>query len=593
MVLGKIEVAKDTYLVGIGVSPGISIGEVNLLNQSITVDDWPITADEIDAELERFHWALEQSRNELLEIKKTVSSKPHLREHLYILDTHLLILEDEMLVQGTERVIREQVSCEGALKKTLQQLRQLFEKIEDEYLRERRSDVDAVGGRLMRILTGENQRSIDDIGPRALVVAHDLSPADTMQMDRDRVLGFITDKGGKTSHTAILARSLEIPAIVGLETITSLVYDRLPAIIDGGSGVVILNPSEETFKEYLKRKQSYQYQQKELHGFKDLPAITTDNVRVALRGNCELVSEFPVARNHGAEGVGLYRTEFLYLGRSEPPSEAEQFAAYREILEEMQPHPVTIRTLDIGGDKVVSQLNVTDEANPAMGLRAIRFSLREGKLFRVQLRAILRASVYGNVRIMFPMISGVAELRICKRILREVQQELDQEGLRYAPVIEVGIMVETPSAVLLAPFLAEEVDFFSVGTNDLIQYCLAVDRGNEHVAYLYEPMHPAILRALKAVCCAANDAGIGVSLCGEMAGDPLYALVLLGLGFHELSMNPASIPRVKRVLRQVSRQDGEQLLVTLLRLKTAKEVSACLDQEMRHRLPGLFGQLLI
>ncbi|NOY13096.1 MAG: phosphoenolpyruvate--protein phosphotransferase [Deltaproteobacteria bacterium] len=591
--MGKIEVAKDTYLVGIGVSPGISIGEINLLNRNTTVDDWPITADEVDAELERFHWALEQSRDELLEIKQKVSSKPHLREHLYILDTHLLILEDEMLVQGTERAIREQISCEGALKRTLQQLRQMFDKIEDEYLRERRSDVDAVGGRIMRILTGENQRSIDDIGPRALVVAHDLSPADTLQMDRDRVLGFITDKGGKTSHTAILARSLEIPAIVGLETITSLVYDRLPAIIDGSSGVVILNPSEETFKEYLKRKQSYRYLQKELHGFKDLPAITTDNVRVALRGNCELVSEFPVARNHGAEGVGLYRTEFLYLGRSEPPSEAEQFAAYREILEEMQPHPVTIRTLDIGGDKVVSQLNVADEANPAMGLRAIRFSLREGKLFKIQLRAILRASVYGNVRIMFPMISGVAELRTCKRILREVQEELDQEGFRYAPVIEVGIMVETPSAVLLAPFLAEEVDFFSVGTNDLIQYCLAVDRGNEYVAYLYEPMHPAILRALEAVCRAANDAGISVGLCGEMAGDPLYALVLLGLGFHELSMNPASIPRVKRILRKVSRRDGERLLTTLLRLKTAKEVSACLDKEMRKCLPGIFDQVLI
>lgn len=586
--MGKIEVAVDTYLVGIGVSPGISIGEINLLNQSTTVDDLPIQADEVDKELERFQWALGQAREQLLDIKQSVASKKHLREHLYILDTHLLILEDEMLVQGTEQAIREQNSSEGALKKILRKLRQLFENIEDEYLRERRSDVDAVVGRLMRILTGEHQRAITDIGQKALVVAHELSPADTMQMDRERVLGFVTDKGGRTSHTAILARSLAIPAVVGLDTITSLVYDRLPAVIDGSTGIVILNPSEETFREYLKRKQSYEYAEKELHSFKELPAITTDNERVALRGNLELASEFQAAHKHGTEGVGLYRTEFLYLGRSEPPSEDEQFAAYREILTEMQPHPVTIRTLDIGGDKVVSQLNVLEETNPAMGLRAIRFSLREGQLFRTQLRAILRASVYGKVRIMFPMISGVAEVRTCRRILRDVQTGLAQEGVDFDRAIEIGIMIETPSAVLLAPFLAEEVEFFSIGTNDLIQYCLAVDRGNEHVAYLYDPLHPAILRAIKAVCQAANEAGIEVCLCGEMAGDPLYALVLLGLGLHELSMNPSSIPRVKRVLRQVSRAEGEQLLEKLLLLKTVKEVSSCLDQEMRTRLPDIF-----
>lgn len=591
--MAKIEIEIDTYLVGIGVSPGISIGEINLLNQSTVIDDLPITAAEVDSELERFKWALGQAQEQLLEIKQTVSSKKHLREHLYILDTHLLILDDEMLIQETEQAIRELNCSEAALKKTLLKLRQLFENIEDEYLRERRSDVDAVGGRLMRILTGEHQRSIADIGHKALVAAHDLSPADTMQMDRERVLGFITDKGGRTSHTAILARSLEIPAVVGLETVTSRVCDRLPAIIDGSSGVVILNPSEDTFREYLKRKQSYEYLQKELNSYKELPAITTDNQRVALRGNLELASEFPTARKHGTEGVGLYRTEFLYLGRSEPPSEAEQLAAYREILIEMQPHPVTIRTLDIGGDKVVSQLKVGEEANPAMGLRAVRFSLREGTLFKTQLRAILRASIYGKVRIMFPMISGVAELRACKKILQEVQEDLERQGVDYDRDFDLGIMIETPSAVLLAPFLAEEVDFFSIGTNDLIQYCLAVDRGNEYVAYLYEPLHPAILRAISAVCKAANEHGVDVCLCGEMAAEPLYALVLLGLGLHELSMNSASIPRVKRVLRQVSRKDGEQLLEKLLTLKTAKEIANCLEQEMRVRLPEIFAKTLI
>lgn len=591
--MAKIDVATDTYLVGIGVSPGISIGEINLLSQRTSIDEWPIREDEVESELERFHWALDQARQQLREIKAGVSSKAHLREHLYILDTHLLILDDEMLVQGTEKEIRGRINSEGALKRTLQRLRQLFENIEDDYLRERSSDVDAVGSRLMRILTGEHERSIADIGHKALVVAHDLSPAETMQIDREKVLGFVTDKGGQTSHTAILARSLEIPAVVGLETISSLVYDKLPAIIDGSTGIVVLNPSEETFKEYLKRKQSFEYLEKELHGFRDLPALTSDNFQVALRGNFEMASEFSLARKHGSEGVGLYRTEFLYLGRGEAPSEEEQIESYREILAEMHPHPVTIRTLDSGGDKIVSQLNVEGEANPAMGLRGVRFSLSEGQLFRTQLRAILRASVYGKVRIMFPMISGVVEVRTCKRILRDVQQELEAEGHDYDREIEIGIMIETPSAVLLAPFLAEEVDFFSIGTNDLIQYCLAVDRGNEYVAYLYDPLHPAILRALKTICQAANDAGIEVCMCGEMAGEPMNSLVLLGLGLNELSMNPSSIPRVKRVIRQLSKQHGEAILDKLLEMKTAKEISTYLDREMRTLLPDIFDRSLI
>ncbi|OEU72811.1 MAG: phosphoenolpyruvate--protein phosphotransferase [Desulfuromonadales bacterium C00003093] len=593
MVSVKTEVASDTYLVGIGVSPGISIGAITLLGHRSTVEDRPIEAADVEAEIERFNWALSQARKQLQEIKETVSRKPHLREHLYILDTHLLILDDEMLVGETERAIREQISCESALTKVLQHLRQMFENIEDEYLRDRQSDVDAVGGRLMRILTGEHERSITDIEQNTLIVAHDLSPTDTMQLDREKVLGFITDKGGRTAHTAILARSLEIPAVVGLETITSLVYDRLPVIIDGGTGVVILNPSKETFTEYLTRKQTYEYLEKELDSFRDLPAITTDKFKVALRGNLELSSEFPLARKHAAEGVGLYRTEFLYLGRSEPPGEEEQVATYRQILEEMQPHPVTIRTLDIGGDKVVSGLTLPCEENPAMGLRGVRFSLREGELFKVQLRAILRASAYGEVRIMFPMISGIVELRTCKRLLCQVQSGLQEEGIDFDPKVKIGMMIETPSAVLLAPFFAEEVDFFSVGTNDLIQYCLAVDRGNEHVAYLYNPMHPAILRALKTVCAAADQAGIEVCVCGEMAAEPLYTIVLLGLGLRELSMNPASIPRVKRVLRQVSRQDGQALLEELLALRTSKEITICLEQRMRMLLPGIFENALI
>ncbi|MDX2494919.1 MAG: phosphoenolpyruvate--protein phosphotransferase [Desulfuromusa sp.] len=591
--MGKIKVAEDTYLVGIGVSPGIGIGEVSLFDQRPLVNQALIETTEVDAEFLRFQQAVERAREQLEKIKHAVSRQPHLREHLYILDTHLLILEDEMLLGGTEKAIRAQMNAEGALTQVLEQLRALFDNIEDEYLRERRSDVDAVGERLLRILSGVSERSIKNIGRNSLVVAHNLSPTETMQMDRSHILGFITDKGGRTSHTAILARSLNIPAVVGLESVTSMVFDRVPVIIDGSSGVVILNPSEKTFEEYRERQQSYEYLERELDDYLDLSAVTTDQVHIALRANLEIASDVDQAKKHAAEGIGLYRTEFLYLGRSEPPDEEEQYQSYCEILQQAEGELVTIRTLDIGGDKFVPELNLEDESNPAMGLRAIRFSLYEERLFRVQLRAILRASSCGQVRIMFPMISGVAEIRACKKFLCEIQLQLDQEGIGYDPDLAIGIMIETPSAVMIAPLLAQEVDFFSIGTNDLIQYFLAVDRGNEHVAYLYDPLHPAILRALKATCDAANSAGIEVCICGEMAGESLYTLVLVGLGLHELSMNPACIPRVKRVLRQISKQDGEFLVDKLLSLSTSHEVSITIENEMRSRLPDIFAQPLI
>ena len=589
----KTKIAQDTYLVGIGVSPGIAIGEVSLVDQRPLVDQSLLEPAEVEEELLRFQQAVEQAREQLQKIKQAVSRQKHLREHLYILDTHLLILEDEMLIGETENAIKAQMNAEGALSQVLNQLRALFDNIDDEYLRERRSDVDAVGDRLLRILTGASERTIGNIGRKSLVVAHDLSPAETMQMDRSKVLGFVTDQGGRTSHTAILARSLNIPAVVGLESVTSMVFDGVPAIIDGSTGVVVLNPSEETFKEYLTRKQTYDYLEQDLEKYYHLPAVTTDNVAIALRGNLEVSSDIEQIEKFSVDGVGLYRTEFLYLGRRIPPDEEEQYNAYCEILAQVQEDSVTIRTLDIGGDKFVPELNLEDEANPAMGLRAIRFSLHEERLFRIQLRAILRASSCGRVKIMFPMISGVAEVRACKEILHEIQRELDCEGKSYDPDIPIGIMVETPAAVMIAPLLAQEVDFFSIGTNDLIQYFLAVDRGNEHVAYLYDPMHPAILRALKATCDAANAAGIGISICGEVAGEPLYALILAGLGFHELSMNPACVPRVKRVLRQIAKSDGEELIDKLLTLPTSKEVSTTVESAMRERLPEIFAQPLI
>ncbi len=581
---------QERVLFGIGASPGIAIGATFVVDRTrIKAVERTIAPEEIPEEIQSFLEAVRISKKQLEDVKQAVADR-RLAEHLHIIDTHLLILDDQMLVGDTVDIIcRERINAEGALKRTLDKFREVFDSIEDEYLRERRSDVDSVGDRLLRNLIGEKQQSVTEIDRKAIVVAHDLSPADTMQMDKSRIIGFITDVGGRTAHTAILARSLGIPAVVGLETATAQVREGMPVIIDGTSGTVILNPSPETFKEYLKKKQFYEYLEKELLSYRSLAAETLDGHRVTLRGNVELAEEISLALREGAEGVGLYRTEFLYMNRVGLPTEEEQYQVYRGVVEKMAPHPVTIRTLDVGGDKLVSDIDLSDEANPAMGLRAIRFSLKEGKIFRTQLRAILRASAHGRVRILFPMITGVAEILSCKQLLAQLKEELSGEGHLFDPHIQIGIMIETPSAAMIAELLAREVDFLSVGTNDLIQYCLAVDRGNEHVAYLYEPLHPAVLRALQMTCKAAREAGIEVAMCGEMAAEPLYTPVLLALGFDELSMNAPYISRVKRIVRQIRRDEGVKLLEELLQLGTAPEVARRLELEMLQRFPKLFG----
>ncbi len=587
----KIDIAEDTILVGIAAAPGIAISRSYLVNRDrIAVIERRISPPEVAPEVAAFMDAVAKSKAQLTEIKAQADSK-ELVEHLYIIDTHLLILDDEMLIGETLALIRDDlINAEGALNRVLRKLRRVFDQIGDEYLRERRSDIDSIGARLMRNLLGETDESLADIDEQVIVVAHDLSPADTVQIDRTKVVGFVTDIGGRTSHTAILARSLCIPAVVGLETVTSVVPNGTPMIIDGSTGTVILKPSPDTFREYLLKKQHYDYLETELLQFRKLPAVTKDGYALALRGNIDFVEEIPAAREQGAEGIGLFRTEFLYMTGEGPPSEEEQFAIYRAAVEQMAPFPVTIRTLDVGGDKFVPDFNLSDEVNPAMGLRAIRFSLKEVNLFKTQLRAILRASEYGPVRVMFPMISGVAEVRACKQFLERERQDLLSVGFACGDQVEVGIMIETPAAILIADLLAREVDFFSVGTNDLIQYCLAIDRGNEHVAYLYEPMHPAVLQALQRVCSAAGNAGIDIGMCGEMAGEDLYSLVLIALGFNELSMNSANISRVKRIMRNVTFAEARQILDRLMPLSTAQEVLLTLEQEMHQRYPQVFAK---
>ncbi len=565
----------------IGASPGIAIGPARITDRSrVAVTETEILPAEIPAEVERFNNALAAAQEELRAIKEELAAKRG-EEHLYVLDTHLLILQDSMLTRETVGFIEtERINAEAALQRTLRKFQEFFAGIGDEYLRERSVDVETVVERVLRCMVGKRHEPLSSLDGKSVIVAHDLSPADVLQIDKSKVIGFVTDLGGKTSHSAILARALEIPAVVGLERVTAEVGEGDVLVIDGLTGVVVINPDEATFRDYLRRKQHYEYLEQELLKLKDLPAETTDGHRMLLKGNVEFPEEIPSLKGHGGEGIGLYRTEMLFFNRRELPGEEEQFAAYAAVVAEMAPHPVTIRTLDVGGDKFVPNLNLADELNPALGLRAIRLSLRQPETFTPQLRAILRVSALGKVRIFFPMISGVAEIRAVKALLEEAKQELRAEGTPFDERIEIGIMIEIPSAVIVADLLAREVDFFSVGTNDLIQYSLAIDRTNEHLTHLYEPLHPAVLRSLKMVVDAAHAAGIDACMCGEMAGEPEYLPILLGLGFDELSMNAISLLRVKKILRRCSRTEAEKLVARAMTFPTAQEVESFLKGEI-------------
>jgi phosphotransferase system enzyme I (PtsI) len=400
-------------------------------------------------------------------------------------------------------------------------------------------------------------------------------------MNIGKVMGFITDVGGPTSHTAIMAQALEIPAVVGLESVTQRVQDGVLLIVDGNSGEVIIDPDDDVIISYQEKQLELERYRSSIDRISHLPAETIDGHRIAVQANLELLEEVVPARDHGAEGIGLYRTEFLYLRSKGIPSEEELFEDYKELAEIVAPAPVNIRTLDIGGDKFSSDLNLTREMNPALGLRAIRFCLREPDIFKSQLRAILRASVYGQVRLLLPMISGLQEILDTKKILKDVKRELNKKKIKYARNIKVGIMIEIPSAVTMADTLAKHVDFFSIGTNDLIQYALAIDRINEHVAYMYQPFHPAILKMIQHVMKAAKNGGIKVALCGEMAGDPLCAFILVGLGLDELSMNAQSIPMIKKIIRSISMKEAQADLEHIMQLETAKEVRKFIIKRMK------------
>ncbi|GAB6064180.1 phosphoenolpyruvate--protein phosphotransferase [Deferrisoma palaeochoriense] len=577
---------------GIPVSPGIVIGKAYLVDRrKVHPPEKIIEPSEVEAEVERFRRALDETRRQLEEIKAHYKEGT-LGEHSYLVDVHLLMLQDRMIAGETERRIRENLeSADWALWQVLEQVKASFDAMDDEYFRDRKTDLEHLGDRILRNLTGRRHESIADIRGDVVVVAHDLSPMDTAQMDVSRIKGFVTDLGGRTSHTAILARSLGIPAVVGLETVTDVANGGDTIVVDGLAGEVVLNPTPEELEAFRRKKARYEAFRQELEALAVLPAVTRDGHKVRVGANIELLDEIRSLRRYGAEGIGLYRTEFLYMNREEPPSEEEQYETYRRVAEAVKPFSVTIRTLDIGGDKMVQAVPIEDEGNPALGLRSIRLCLKERELFRTQLRAILRASAHGSVRIMFPMISGVGELLEVLKVLEEAKAELEAAGRAYDRNVPVGAMIEVPSAAVTADLLAPHVDFLSIGTNDLIQYALAIDRVNEHVAYLYEPLHPAVLRMIRATCEAGAREKIPVAVCGEMAGEELYTLVLLGLGVTELSMHTLSIPRVKRIIHHTTLAEARDLAARALELRTATEVHAFVEDYMRAHYPWLVDPL--
>jgi phosphotransferase system enzyme I (PtsI) len=587
----KRELKKTQFIKGIGVTPGIVIAKAYLVDRGkIEAPARVLPEFQVHQEVARFQDAVEESRKQLRMAKEKL-----LREDAagpaYILDTHLLLLEDKKLIESTVETIKQSwINSEWALKINLDRVRKVFNSIDDEYLKSRKTDVDYIGERILRNLMGQETESFSQIKEEVIIVAHDLSPADTAQMVKDKITAFVTDMGGKTSHTAIMARSLEIPAVVGSENATHFINTGDTLIVDGITGVVVVNPSPEIIQEYQVRQQLRQKMEYELFQYRDLPAETLDGYRVRVLANIELVEEIPSVLQHGAEGIGLYRTEYLYLNRKDLPSEEDHFLAYKKVVEGIYPHPAVIRTLDIGGDKFLSHMDLAEEMNPAMGLRATRFSLKEVDIFKVQLRAILRASAYGSVKILFPMISGATEIREVKKILNEVRSGLSAEGIPFDPKMEIGIMIEVPSAVTIADILAKEVDYFSIGTNDLIQYSLAIDRVNESVTHLYEPLHPAILRLVKEVVKAAHGAGIRVAMCGEMAGEPLYVPILIGLELDDLSMNVLSIFRVKKFLRAYTLRECKGLVEASLRLSTPEEIEDLVQASLKKKFPEEFRE---
>jgi phosphotransferase system enzyme I (PtsI) len=573
-------------LTGIPASPGIAIGRVFPVDRRrARVPRFHIPPEEVGSEIARLDSAVKESVAQLQQIRQSLGEG----EQGDILDAHRMMADDPSLLEGARGLIREELlNAEWAVRRVV---RDMSEKLgSDGYLAERRADLDEVGDRIVHNLIGEKPVVVSLPEVEVVIVAYDLPTAEAaVLLASGKIKGLVTDFGSKTSHTAILARALEVPCVVGAGQASEIARPGDVIALDGSTGEVLVSPDADEVQRFEAARVVAKSREAELLGDRDLPAETADGRRISLFANIEFPEEVPSVLAHGGEGVGLYRTEFLYLNREELPTEEEHFRAYTMILERMQGRPVTIRTLDLGGDKLPIG-HRSHEPNPALGLRAIRFTLRHPQLFRTQVRALLRASVHGKLQIMLPMIAAVGELRESKAQIESIWQELLHEGKPVAEKIPIGIMLETPAAALAADRLARECDFFSIGTNDLIQYSLAIDRSNRDVAYLYRPLHLGVLRLIQASVDGAKQAGIECAMCGEMAGDPAYALVLLGLGLDNLSMNPADIPKVKRVIRSSTLSDAKQLLAEATAFSAHDEIERYVLDQMHQRFPTLFTE---
>ena len=583
---------REIVLKGIPASPGIVTGKAFLFGrEQYTITKRNIKDDQIQDEIKRFKDALVQTKNEIVEIKKRISDEMGV-EHGQIFSAHLLVIDDSMLIEEVVlKLKKDKLSIEYTFQDVLRKYIKIFSEMDDEYLKERISDINDVGRRILKNIIGVKEDILSNLKEKVIVVAYDLSPSDTATMHKKNVKGFATDIGGRTSHTAIMAKSLEIPAVVGLETLTRKVESGDVVIIDGTHGIVIINPSQKTLKRYEMDREKFAEIGKQLLELKDMPCVTLDGRKIELAANIEVPEDVPSVIAHGANGIGLYRTEYFYMNKKDLPSEEEQYKAYASVAKMVKPYYVVIRTLDLGGDKFLSQFEVPQQMNPFMGWRAIRFCLARPDIFKAQLRAILRASAYGNIKVMYPMISGLEELRQANAILEEVERSLKKEGVPFDENIEVGAMIEVPSAALTSDILAKEVDFFSLGTNDLIQYSLAVDRVNEKIAYLYEPAHPAVLRLIKTVIENGHKAGLWVGMCGEMAGDIVLSLILLGLGLDEFSTSPIAIPEIKRIIRSVTMEQAKKIADEALSLATGKDVERYAKIKLKEILPDMLIEM--
>jgi phosphotransferase system enzyme I (PtsI) len=580
---------------GIGVSPGIAIGRAVIIEKrEASVYRVPIRDEEVVDEVGRFNAALEKTRDELLDLKHKVSRSMG-DEYAQIFEAHAMIVTDPSFMDKVvDKIENEQVNAEWAVAEVQEELQARFNSFEDSYLRERVADVKDVADRVLKNLQGISHHDLSEIKHDVVILADDLTPSDTIHFNRRPIVGFATEAGGRTSHTSIIAKSLFMPAVIGVPRVTKIIDNDEMVIVDGYEGTLIVNPTQAMIAEYQARVFRHEEQERRLLENRDLAATTKDDRRITLQANIELVEELKDAIRFGAEGIGLYRSEFLYISKSPVlPTEDEHFQLYKSLTESCAPRSCIIRTFDLGGKKLAREVIGTKEDNPVLGLRGLRLCMKKRDMFKMQLRALLRASAYGDMRIMFPLVSGVQELRQVKTLVRELKSELDAEGIAYNNDLKIGIMVEVPSAAVIADILAQEADFFAIGTNDLIQYSLAIDRSNENVSYLYEPLHPALLRLIKGVIDAGKKAGIPVSMCGEMAADPIYAIVLLGLGLEIFSMNPSSVPVIKNVIRAARYRDCKRIADVALTKRTAQEIEEFVIESVATRFPeGLVNKNL-